>query len=415
MFDAALELSQKLIAVESLTPTHPATTPKDAEKGLIALHHLMDHAQSAVAQRIHRFEGNDDKYPQAIDTLHSMWMSSTTGFRRVSVLYLGHVDVVPANPKEWKSPPFKPEIRDGNLYGRGAVDMKTPVACFYTAMEHFSATTQLPFEVHAVITNDEEYAAINGVDPVLRMLKQQGLEFDAVLVGEPSSLKEFADTYSIARRGSHNYKCVVKGRKGHMAYDEAINALTRARAVADAIEAIPFESHPDWKAQTKLQVRRIDTDSDSTSIVPGTAEIYFNIRFAGNYTPAQLLKMVEDALVPFYEQGWDLTLEPSQYPQAAYNGMPKGAPPTFVRALENAVVKHIGAKPQPTQNGGWSDGSHVQKYWPNIPVLEFGPLVHTMHQPDEHIPLEHIDVLCKILYSTLENYFRSFARPRMES
>lgn len=414
MLNAALELSKQLIAVESLTPTHPGTPPEKAENGLLALHHLMDFAQGAATQRIHVCEGNDPTYPHRVHTLHTVWRNTSFTSSRVRLLYIGHVDVVPANPLEWKSLPFIPEVRDGKLFGRGAVDMKAPVACFYAAMEHFFAHTTLPFEVHAVITNDEEYAAINGVDPVLRTLKEQGLEFDAVLVGEPSSLKELADTYAFGRRGSYNMKLTVKGRKGHMAYDEAINALTRARKLADALEAIPFETHPEWQAQTKLVVRKIDSDSESTSIVPGKAEIFFNIRFAGNYTPAQLLKMVEEALKPYRDAGYDLLLEPSQYPQAAYNGMPQGASSVLLRVLEEAVVMHTGIKPVPTQNGGTSDGRYVQKYWPRIPVLEFGPLVHTMHQPDEHIPLEHIDLLCKILHSLLEGYFRSYNRRPIE-
>lgn len=404
MLNTAIQLAENLIAVESLTPTHPATPPEKAENGVEALQHLQSFAKNAMHQHIYAFEGNDAKYPHRVHTLHTVWQKNVSTTSRVRLLYIGHVDVVPANPKEWKSPPFTPTWREDKLYGRGAVDMKGPVACFYAVMEHFAAHTALPFEVHAVITNDEEYAALNGVDPVLRTLKEQGLEFDAVLVGEPSN-------FDIARgrRGSYNMKVGVKGLKGHMAYEESYrNALKRARQIADALEAIPFASHPDWKAQTKLIVRKIDSDSDSTSVVPGKAEVHFNIRFAGNYTPAQLLKMVEKAIRPYRGKGMKISLQPSQYPQVAYNGMPPGAPDTLLKALEKAIYKHTDALPQTTQSGGTSDGRHVQKYWPHIPVLEFGPLVHTMHQPDEHIPLEHIDVLCKILYSTLENFFRAY-------
>lgn len=413
MLDAAIELAEKLIAVESLTPTHPATPPEKADNGVQALQHLQSFAKSAALQHMFAFEGNDAKYPHRVHTLHTVWKSSVAGYRRVRLLYIGHVDVYPANPLEWKSNPFKPSWRKGVLYGRGAVDMKTPVACFFSAMEEFASATSLPFEVHAVITTDEEYAALNGVDRVLEHLKQQGLEYDAVLVGEPSSLKIFGDTLAKGRRGSYNMKIIIVGKKGHRAYSSA-NPLRRSNDIMSALYAIPFQPHPDWQAMTDIEVMDIRADSESTSGMPGKVEVSFNIRFTGNYTPAQLRKMVEKAIRPHRGRGMRVKLIPSDYPQAAYNGMPRGAPALLLRTLEAAIHQYTGVWPQHTQHGGWSDGSHVQKYWPNVPVLEFGPLVHTMHQPDEHIPREHIRVLCLILKETLEEYFRPYNRRPME-
>ena len=74
------------------------------------------------------------------------------------VVLAGHTDVVPAGPIEkWHSDPFEPTIRDGNLYGRGAADMKTSIAAFVTAMERYvAAHPSHKGSVALLITSDEE-------------------------------------------------------------------------------------------------------------------------------------------------------------------------------------------------------------------------------------------------------------------
>src|SRR5688572_8811401 len=56
------------------------------------------------------------------------------------VVFAGHTDVVPTGPlTAWQSDPFKPAVRDGKLYGRGAADMKTSIAAMVVAVEEFTA------------------------------------------------------------------------------------------------------------------------------------------------------------------------------------------------------------------------------------------------------------------------------------
>ena len=66
---------------------------------------------------------NDDGYAGHVDF-------AGTGKEIVGVL--GHLDVVPANPAEWKYPPYAAEIHDGKLFGRGTMDDKGPmIACLF--------------------------------------------------------------------------------------------------------------------------------------------------------------------------------------------------------------------------------------------------------------------------------------------
>src|SRR5262249_31051743 len=103
--------------------------------------------------------------------------------------FAGHTDVVPVGDEAaWSRPPFGAEVIDGNLYGRGAVDMKGGIACFLAAALDFIGTGKMKRgSLSFLITGDEESVAINGTPKLLEWLKARGETLDACIVGEPAS------------------------------------------------------------------------------------------------------------------------------------------------------------------------------------------------------------------------------------
>ena len=70
--------------------------------------------------------------------------------------FAGHVDVVPADKKEWKIDPFAGKIKNNFLIGRGAVDMKSAVACFISATKSFlDENKDFKGKISMMITGDE--------------------------------------------------------------------------------------------------------------------------------------------------------------------------------------------------------------------------------------------------------------------
>ena len=97
-----------------------------------------------------------------------------------TALIYGHYDVQPAEPLElWKSPPFEPTLRDGNLYARGAVDDKGQVYMHLKAIEaHMRVNGRLPVNLKLVIEGEEEVGSVS----LEKFLRQRRSELDADVI-----------------------------------------------------------------------------------------------------------------------------------------------------------------------------------------------------------------------------------------
>ncbi|MCG5481857.1 MAG: M20/M25/M40 family metallo-hydrolase, partial [Ensifer alkalisoli] len=105
------------------------------------------------------------------------------------LMFAGHTDVVPVGDEAaWSHGPFSAEIAGGEMYGRGAVDMKGGIACFVAAVARHIETHGPPQgSVSFLITGDEEGPAINGTVKLLEWAAGKGERWDACLVGEPTN------------------------------------------------------------------------------------------------------------------------------------------------------------------------------------------------------------------------------------
>src|SRR5690349_3748414 len=149
----ALELAKELIGRKSVTPEDGG-------------------CQELIATRLERAGFKCE--PMRFGEVSNLWARRGNG--HPVVCFAGHTDVVPTGPlSEWHSDPFVPTIRDGKLYGRGAADMKSSVACFVIAAEAFAAERpDHPGSVALLLTSDEEGPATDGTVRVIEALKRRG-------------------------------------------------------------------------------------------------------------------------------------------------------------------------------------------------------------------------------------------------
>ena len=230
----------------------PSVTPE--EGGALA---YLEQELSRLGFRVERVVFSDENTPD-VENLYARF-----GDTAPHVMFAGHTDVVPTgNESDWSSEPFSGEIRDGVMFGRGAVDMKGGIACFLAAVEEFLKESLHQGSISFVITGDEEGPSINGTDKLLKWAKDKGETWDACIVGEPSNPNAIGDIIKNGRRGSLSGKVTVHGVQGHSAYPHlADNPVRGLTDLLHALLATPFDQGTEYFQPTNLEVTSVDRKS----------------------------------------------------------------------------------------------------------------------------------------------------------
>lgn len=314
----------------------------------------------------------------------------------------GHIDVVPpGDPQRWSVHPFAGVVKDGMIWGRGAADMKSGVACFVAAVaRHLERHGPPPGAVSLLVTGDEEGPAINGTVRLLEWAHARGERFDACLVGEPTSVERLGDVAKIGRRGSLTGRLTVRGRQGHTAYPHrADNAAHRLVAMLHALLAEPLDQGTAWFEASTLQISTIDIGNPATNVIPGEARASFNIRYNDLHTRETLERWLRARLDGV---GGDYTLEASTSGDAFLT-----EPGPLSDMLAVAVRAVTGRTPELGTGGGTSDARFVRRY---CPVVELGLVGQTMHQVDERVAVADVEGLAEIYAAFLARFF-GYAEP----
>lgn len=312
------------------------------------------------------------------------------------LVFAGHTDVVPTGPLEkWDVHPFKPEIRDGILYGRGAADMKGSLAAMVTACEDFIAEhPDHKGSIGFLITSDEEGPSINGTVKVVEHLEARNEKIDMCLVGEPSSTRLLGDVVKNGRRGSLSGNLTILGKQGHVAYPHlAENPIhTSAAAIAELAEEV-WDQGNEFFPPTTFQISNMNAGTGANNVIPGELKIMFNLRFSTEVTDSELKQRVEAILDKHqlkYELEWVLSGQPFLTPRGE-----------LVQATQKAISEICGYDTELSTAGGTSDGRFIAPT--GAQVLELGPLNATIHQLNEHVKAEDLVTLSRIYRRMMEH------------
>lgn len=318
-----------------------------------------------------------------------------------NLCFAGHTDVVPVGDQAaWGEDPFAGRIVDDRLYGRGAVDMKSAIAAFISAVARVLEKGEPNGSLSFLITGDEEGPAVDGTVKVVEALLAEGEVIDHCVVGEPSSAFQLGDMIKVGRRGSLNAWITVEGVQGHVAYpDRAANPIPVLTALLNRLEThVLDEGYPEFQP-SNLEITEVRADNDATNIIPARATARLNIRFNPAHTGAGLVRWLSAEC----EQA-DAGFKGTVRIKTAISGEAFHTPPgPFVHLVAEAVRATAGRDPELSTTGGTSDARFIRAL---CPVLELGLVGATMHKVDEHAPVAEIRDLCAIYEAVIDRYFQ---------
>lgn len=331
--------------------------------------------------------------------VQNLWAVRGDGDAPTLVL-AGHTDVVPPGPEHlWQTPPFAPLIDDqGYLRGRGAADMKGSLAAMVTAVERFVARCpDHSGRIAFLLTSDEEGPARDGTRAVVEVLRERGERLDYCIVGEPSSDVRFGDTIKNGRRGSLNGVLRIQGVQGHVAYpSRARNPIHEALAALDALARTHWDSGNDFFPPTSFQISNIHAGTGAGNVIPGELEVTFNLRFSTEVS-AETLRARIEAILEAHGLDWQIDWQLSGEPFVT----PPGA---LTQAVSDVLAELAGVRPALSTGGGTSDARFIATLGGQ--VIELGPCNDTIHQRDERIRADDLDLMSETLSSTLDRLLR---------
>jgi acetylornithine deacetylase len=298
----------------------------------------------------------------------------------------GHTDVVPVDGQDWSSDPFKPEVRGGKLFGRGACDMKGFVGtALALAPEIGKARLKKP--IHFALSYDEEVGCA-GVKGLLDDLKAQKLKPALAIIGEPTLMK-------IVGAHTGGAKLVTKccGREHHSSGPEkGANAVMMAGEFVTLLDKVWDELRADSDSRfdpphSTVQATVIHGGT-AVNILAKEAEVTWEYRALPDRDPSAIIARIKERAAAEV-----LPKDQRRAPEAAFNTTLHAQYPGLVMDEDSAAVRlarELTGANQVEAVAYGTEAGHFQNY--GIPAVICGPgSIDQAHRADEFCELSELE------------------------
>lgn len=198
-----------------------------------------------------------------------------------TILLNSHHDTVRPNAGFTRDP-FNAEINEGKLYGLGSNDAGGPLVALIATFLHYYDRNDLAYNVVMAATAEEEISGTGGIESIWQLI--QPIEF--AIVGEPT-LCEMAT----AEKGLMVLDCIAKGKPGHAAREEGINAIYLAIKDIEWFRTFRFPKHSEALGDMKMSVTIINSGTQH-NVVPAECKFTVDVRVTDAYTLEEALTLI---------------------------------------------------------------------------------------------------------------------------
>ena len=347
--------------------------------------------QKLIAERLSKFGFSAEHL--CFGDVDNLWI--THGNSGPLFVFAGHTDTVPVGSiEEWNTDPYKAEIKEGKLYGRGAADMKSGIAAMVTATERYvQKNPNHNGTIGFLITSDEEGPSVNGTRKVINYLKEKKIKIKWCVIGEPSSDKQLADVIRIGRRGSLNGILKINGIQGHVAYPEkAKNPIHATADFLNELTSIEWDRGNDSFPPTSFQISNINAGTGADNVIPGVLDLLFNFRYSTETSQDEIQNKVEGTLKK-YNLDYNLEWKLSGAPFLTDSGL-------LIDATIAAIKEIVGIDTISSTGGGTSDGRFIAPT--GTEVIELGVVNETIHKINECVNVDDLETLSNIYEKIIE-------------
>ncbi len=355
MENRVISLTKKLITIKS-------TPDNKKELGLC----LKEVIAQLKGYKFETFESNGYK--------SALIYNTATRPKKFKIILNGHLDIIPGKENQ-----YTPQVKNGRLYGVGAMDMKASVASFVEVFKEVANKINYPLGLQLV--TDEEIGGFHGTKYQI----DNGVRAEFVIVGETTNFKIENEA-----KGIIWMKISSDGKTAHGAYPwMGKNAIWRMNDFLNQLsKRFPIPQQKKWL--TTINLAKINTTNNTFNKIPDQCEIWLDIRYIPEDTKT-IIKSIEEMLPRGFSKEI-IVKEPAQFVKEDNS---------FIKLLQKVGRKHLQKSISLSQGQGSSDARHFTRV--KVDAIEFGPYGQGMGTDNEWIDIQSLTKYSNILKEFLLN------------
>ncbi len=216
---------------------------------------------------------------------NNVWVENIKNKSKPIVLLNSHHDTV--RPVEsWTRKPYIPEIGNDKLFGLGSNDAGASLVSLIMTFIYLSEQKNSSYNYIFLASAEEEVSGERGISSVLPEISH----IDFAIVGEPTGMN-----MAIAEKGLMVLDCTSKGKAGHAARNEGVNAISIAVDDIKVLENYKFEKKSDFSGNVKLTVSQINAGTQH-NVVPETCSFVVDVRTNEYYSNNDVFIIIKELL-----------------------------------------------------------------------------------------------------------------------